>query len=58
MSRIRHIRNILLEGGINLPSILLNMFSVKGLGNWYTPIKKDFALAGSLFASPTWRESR
>ena len=51
MSRIRHIRNLLLEGGINLPSILLNMFAVKGLGNGYAPAKNVFALASSLFTS-------
>ena len=51
MSRIYHIRNLLLAGGIKLPSILLKMFSVKGLGNGYTPVKKEFALASSLFTS-------
>ena len=51
MSRIQHIRNLLLAGGIKLPSILLNMFSVKGLGNGYAPVKKEFTLASSLFTS-------
>ena len=40
MSRIRHIRNLLLTGGIKVPSILLNMFAAKGLGNVYAPFKK------------------
>ena len=40
MLRIRHIRNLLLEGGINLPSILLHIFAIKGLGNGYAPVKK------------------
>ena len=40
MSRIRHIRNLLLVGGIKLPSILLDMFTVKGLGSGYAPVKK------------------
>ena len=40
MSRIRHIRKLLLEGSIKLPSIILNMFAVKGLGNGYAPFKK------------------
>ena len=51
MSHIRHIHNLLLEGGIKLPSILLNMFSVKGLGIKYTPVKKEFAFSRSLFTS-------
>ena len=51
MLRIRHIRNLLLAGGIKLPSILLNMFAVKGLGNGYAPVKKDFSLIISLFTS-------
>ena len=51
MSRIRHIRNLLLAVGIKLPSILLNMFAVKGLGNGYAPVKKEFALARSIFTS-------
>ena len=51
MSRIRHIRNLLLAGGIKLPSIPLKIFAVKGLGNGYTPVKKEFALARSLFTS-------
>ena len=33
MSRICHIRNLLLAGVIKLPSILINTFSVKGLGS-------------------------
>ena len=40
MSRIRHIRNLLLTGGIKLPSILLNIFPVKGLWNAYAPVNK------------------
>ena len=51
MSRIRHICNLLLAGGINLPSILLNVFAVNGLGNGYVPVKKEFSLASSLFTS-------
>ena len=51
MLRIRHIRNLLLTGGIKLPSVLLNMFAVKGLGNRYAPIKKEFHLTSSLFTS-------
>ena len=51
MSRICLIHNLLLAGGINLPSIILNMFAVKGLGSGYAPVKKEFALASSLFIS-------
>ena len=51
MSRIYHIRNLLLEGGIKLPSILLNIFAIKGLGNGYALVKKEFSLARSLFTS-------
>ena len=51
MSRIRHISNLLLAGGINLPSILLQMSAIKGLGNGYAPAKNDFDLASSLFTS-------
>ena len=51
MSRICHIRSLVLTGGINLPSILLQMFAIKGLGNGYAPAKKDFDLASSLFTS-------
>ena len=32
MLRICHIFNLLLAGGIKLPSILLNVFYIKGLG--------------------------
>ena len=51
MSHICHIRNLLLSGSIKMPSVLLNMFAVKGLGNGYAPVKKKFALASSLFTS-------
>ena len=51
MLRICHIRNLLLAGGINISSILLNIFAVKGLGNGYAPANKDFALASSLLTS-------
>ena len=51
MLRIRHIRNLLLAGGIKLPSILLNMFAVKSLGPGYVPVKKKFALTSSLVIS-------
>ena len=40
MPRIHHIRNLLLAGSIKLPSILLKMFTIKGLGNGYAPVKK------------------
>ena len=40
MSRIRHIHNLLLAGDIKLPSILLNMFAIKLLGNGYALFKK------------------
>ena len=40
MSRIYHIHNLLLAGGIKLPSILLSMFTIKDMGNRYAPVKK------------------
>ena len=51
MSRICHICNLLLPGVIKLPSILLKNFAVKVLGNGYSPVKKEFSLASSLFTS-------
>ena len=51
MSCICHIRNILLAGSINLPSILLQISTIKGLGNRYVPAKKYFDLVSSLFTS-------
>ena len=51
MSRTRHIRNLLLAGGIKLPSMLPNMFAVKGLGTGYALVKKEFYLYRSIFTS-------
>ena len=51
MARIRTIKGKLKAGGINLPPVLLNMFTVKGLGGAYSAVKREFALKSSLFTS-------
>ena len=51
MARIRTIKGKLKAGGIDLPPILLNMFTVKGLGGAYSAIKREFALKSGLFSS-------
>ena len=51
MARVRAIDGKLKAGGVDLPPILLNMFTVKGLGGDYTALKKEFALKSKLFTT-------
>ena len=50
MARIHTINGKLKDGGVYLPPILLNMFTVKGLGGAYAAVKTEFALTSSLFS--------
>ena len=51
MARVRAINGKLKAGGVELHRILLNMFTVGGLGGSYAAVKRDFALTSSLFST-------
>ena len=51
MARICTIKGKLKAGGIDLPPILLNMFTVKCLRGAYSAVKREFALKSGLFSS-------
>ena len=51
MSCVRTINGKLKAGGVELPRILLNMFTVRGLGGSYAAVKRDFAPTSSLFST-------
>ena len=50
-ARVRTINGKLKADGVELLWILLNMFTVRGLGGSYTAVKRDFALTSSLFST-------
>ena len=53
MSRIRDINAKLRAGGVDLPPVLLNMFTVRGLGPVCEAVKQEFALESTLFSTLT-----
>ena len=51
MARVRTINGKLKADGVELLWILLNMFTVRGLGGSYAAAKREFALTSSLFSA-------
>ena len=51
MSHVRTINGKLKDSGVDLPPILLNTITVKGLGGAYSAVNKEFTMTSSLFST-------